>query len=84
LTRLEKEGRINNLRGYGTFIGFDVQDANIANKMQDFFEYTGIKIDRVGVQTFGLRPSLLLRPHHAKYLREAILYFSPHMQLNTA
>jgi acetylornithine/succinyldiaminopimelate/putrescine aminotransferase len=61
LARASKDkGFIHDVRGQGTFIGFDVEDPRIAESMQQWFLHTGLHIMQSGPTTFGLRPSLLL------------------------
>ena len=78
LARAAEKGIIHNVRGYGCFIGFDCRDAKFTNKLQMYLQRVGINVGRIGVQTLGLRPALVLRPHHAAHLREALFHFSPH------
>lgn len=60
LNRIQKEqGIISNVRGYGTFIGFDT---NTADSMQRSFFRSGINLLRCGENSFGLRPALILGP----------------------
>lgn len=78
LGRIEKEkGSIRNVRGYGTFLGFDTPSPYIAENMQKYFFKSGINLLRCGENTFGLRPALILGPKHAANLRENLLYFHP-------
>jgi len=65
------------VRGYGTFLGFDVAGLNTAEKMQKYLFKSGINLLRCGPTTFGLRPSLVLGTRHAANLRESLLYYSP-------
>lgn len=66
LHRVTKEnGFIHNVRGYGTFIGFDATFEDTAEKMQRYFFKSGINLLRCGPKTFGLRPALILEPKHA-------------------
>ena len=58
-----------NVRGLGTAIAFDCVDAN---SMQSWLLSRGITVARVGSNTLGLRPALVLGPAHAAHLRDAI------------
>lgn len=78
LARIEKErGYISNVRGYGTFLGFDVQNKEIADNLQKWFFRSGINLLRCGALTFGLRPALILGPKQGAILRENMLHYSP-------
>lgn len=78
LARVQKErGIIENIRGYGTFIGFDVSSPDQADTMQKWFFRSGINLLRCGAFTFGLRPALILGPKQGAILRDNLLYYSP-------
>ena len=78
LARVQKErGYIQNLRGYGTFLGFDVENKEIADNLQKWFFRSGINLLRCGALTFGLRPALILGPRQGAILRENMLHYSP-------
>ncbi len=68
---------ISNVRGNGTFIGFDAADSYIAASLYSWLLKSGVNVARVGPTTLGLRPSLILGPKHAKHLRESIKAFHP-------
>jgi len=72
-------GRIDNVRGYGTFIGFDVDSLKTAGRMEAWFQRHGIHLYRCAPLTFGLRPSLSLIPRQAAALRDSLKYFSPYV-----
>ena len=79
LLRVQKERNIvQNIRGYGTFIGFDVPSPEVADNMQRYFFRSGINLLRCGSLCFGLRPALILGPKQAAILRESLLHYSPH------
>ena len=63
------KGDISNVRGLGTAIAFDCVDAD---SMQSWLLSRGIVVARVGPNTLGLRPALVLGPAHAANLREAV------------
>ena len=66
LQRVEKEKRtITNVRGYGTFLGFDTSNENVAESLQRYLFKAGINLLRCGPKSFGLRPALILEPKHA-------------------
>jgi len=77
LGRSAEKGIIGNLRGYGTYIGFDAPDTHSAKLLQRWFQRTGFNVQRCGPQTFGLRPALVLGPTHAASFRDSMLNYSP-------
>ncbi len=78
LGRVHKEvGVVQNLRGYGTYLGFDVPNERNAEQLQKWLFISGIHMLRCGPLTYGLRPSLLLGPKDAAYLRDILLAFNP-------
>lgn len=78
LARVQKErGYIQNIRGYGTFIGFDAENQEIADNLQKWFFRSGINLLRCGALTFGLRPALIMGPKQAALLRDNMLHYSP-------
>ena len=61
LSRVGRDkGYISNVRGYGTFLGFDVADERIAHSMQRYLQRSGINLMLCGATSFGLRPALTL------------------------
>lgn len=72
-----EKGFIRNVRGYGTFLGFDTPSAHLAENMQKYFFRSGINLLRCGDNSFGLRPALILGPKHAANLRDNLLYYHP-------
>ena len=83
LTRVGKErgGIVRNVRGYGTFLGFDTPSENHAELVQGYLFKTGIHLLRCGPKTFGLRPALILEPKHAAQLRESLIYYHPNYRV---
>lgn len=73
----DKDALISNVRGNGTFIGFDAQDEESANSIQAWCHKQGILLTKCGPKTFGLRPALILEPKHAAFLREALKSYHP-------
>ena len=63
---------ISNVRGLGTAIAFDCVDPVRTSSMQSWLLKRGIVVARVGPNTLGLRPALVLGPQHAANLREAV------------
>ena len=81
LERVHREkGIASNVRGYGTFIGFDAASDVQAEKVQKWLLRSGINLFRCGPHTFGLRPSLILGPKQAKHLRESLFNYSHNFQ----
>lgn len=78
LDRVNKKKRIfKNLRGNGTFLGFDVDDYEAAQHMQKYLLRNGLLVAQVGPTTIGLRPSLILEPKHVAHLRDALIAYNP-------
>lgn len=78
LNRVQRErGLISNVRGNGTFIGFDTPSTEVADSLQRYFFRSGINLLRCGALTFGLRPALILGPKQAAILRDNLLYYHP-------
>lgn len=83
LGRVQKErGVISNVRGYGTFLGFDVKSEESADNLQKWFFRSGINLLRCGALTFGLRPALILGPKQGAILRDNLLYYHPNYPKN--
>ena len=81
LDRVNRQnGAASNIRGQGTFLGFDVPNEWQAAKIQVWLQRQGIHLLRCGPTTFGLRPSLLLGPKQASHLRDGLMYYSPLFQ----
>jgi 4-aminobutyrate aminotransferase-like enzyme len=78
LDRISKEtGLISDVRGYGTHLGFDCDQADIVHR---WFLKTGINLHRCGPKTFVLRPSLTLSPRDGVQLRESMKHFNPNFE----
>jgi 4-aminobutyrate aminotransferase/(S)-3-amino-2-methylpropionate transaminase len=73
-----------NIRGNGTFIGWDVKDGNNAAHLQTHLIRNGIITALVGPQTIGIRPSLMLRAHHAAHLRDAMERYNPNFHFEAS
>lgn len=63
-----------NIRGYGTFIGFDVKPEKI-HKLQKFLHQGGVYANITGTHSIGLTPALILEPKHAAPLRDVMKMF---------
>ena len=64
------------MRGLGTAIAFDLNTPDETDSMQRWLLKTGIVVARVGPNTLGLRPALVLGPDHAANLRESVRSFN--------
>lgn len=65
-------GIISNVRGNGTYIGFDTPTAKDADLIQSWCLKQGILIGRSGLTTLSLRPPLPMLPSDAAHLRNAL------------
>ena len=74
------KGYIANIRGNGTAIAFDC--LGMADSMQSWLLKRGIVVARVGPDTLGLRPALILGPSHAANLRDAVRSYHPNHDAN--
>lgn len=73
LDRINKRKPIfNNLRGYGTFLGWDVEDYEKAKQMQRHLLRNGILTKILGDFTICMRPALTLKPRQAAHLRDIL------------
>eukprot|EP00826_Nyctotherus_ovalis_P045451 TRINITY_DN5036_c0_g1_i32.p1 TRINITY_DN5036_c0_g1~~TRINITY_DN5036_c0_g1_i32.p1 ORF type:complete len:132 (+),score=42.83 TRINITY_DN5036_c0_g1_i32:73-468(+) len=64
---------IANVRGQGTFIGFDiVRRSNENVKLMKFLRDKLINVKLCDEYTVGLRPALVLEPIHASFLLKAL------------
>ena len=70
------EGSIKNVRGAGTYIGFDVEADN-ADSMLNWLNKRGIVAAKTGPQTLAVRPALVLQPKHAAHFRDAVKNYHP-------
>jgi len=78
LGNIERDsGFISNVRGQGTFIGFDTVSNTVANSLQAWLLKGGVQVARVGPQTFGLKPALIMKPKDAAPLRESLKSYHP-------
>lgn len=85
LDRVNKKDQFfTNLRGNGTFLGFDLKDSKAVNHLQTHLIRNGILVSMVGHRTIGLRPSLMLEPNHASHLRDALKSYNPRFHFNVA
>lgn len=72
-------GLVNNVRGYGTHLAFEVEDGDL---MQKFLLRNGINVGKCGPNTLALRPSLMLGCFDAAHLRDCIKHYHPNFVLN--
>merc|ERR1712153_159139 len=72
-------GLVENVRGYGTHLAFDVEDGDL---MQRFLLRNGINVGKCGPNTLALRPSLMLGCYDAAHLRDCIKHYHPNYVLN--
>jgi 4-aminobutyrate aminotransferase-like enzyme len=78
LIRVGKEkGHISNVRGYGTYLGFDLASEQNAELMQKWLFRTGIHMLRCGPTTFGMRPALILGAKECAIVRDNLWHYSP-------
>jgi acetylornithine/succinyldiaminopimelate/putrescine aminotransferase len=83
LNNIERDtGLITDVRGNGTFLGFDVQEAEQADSVHRWLLKRGIVTARAGPSTIGLRPALILGPSHAANLRDALKSYHPNHGYN--
>ena len=68
------------MRGYGTYLGFDLVDNTTSHHFNQFMSRCGIIVAIVGPKTIGIRPSLLLEPRHAAHFRDALTYYNPRIE----
>ena len=74
---------IKDIRGNGTFLGFDLVEAKQTDSMQKWLLKRGIVTAKVGPSTLGIRPALILGPSQAAMLRDEIRNFHPaHVQFD--
>ena len=71
----KEKGDITNIRGMGTYIGFDVNGDT--DNMMRWLMKRGVLVAKTGPNTIGLRPALILGPTQAANLREALKYYDP-------
>lgn len=58
-------GKIQNVRGMGTFMAFDLQDAAKRDKLVNELRALGVESGGCGVNSLRLRPMLVFTPRHA-------------------
>ena len=74
-------GSISNVRGAGTYIGFDVENGQ-SDSMMRWLQKRGIIVSKTGPETLGVRPALVLQPKHAASLRDALKQYHPNHEEN--
>ena len=78
LNNVERDyGWIQNVRGNGTYLGFDCYDVEQTTSLHRWLNKSGINVARIGPKTLGLRPAVVLGPSDAANLREALRNFHP-------
>jgi 4-aminobutyrate aminotransferase/(S)-3-amino-2-methylpropionate transaminase len=77
LLRVNKKQIFSNLRGLGTFIGWDLRDTENTQHMQRYLHRNGVLTAMLGPNTLGIRPSLTLLPKQAAHLRDIIVSYNP-------
>lgn len=74
LDRINKKKQIfKNLRGYGTYLGWDTSDYESARNMQKYLLRNGILTRVQGDSTVCMRPALTLKPRQAAVLRDVLM-----------
>lgn len=78
----DRNNVISNIRGNGTYIGFDTLNSKVADSLHLWLSKSGVHVARTGPTSFGLRPALILGPKHAANLRESLRSFDQNHQYN--
>ena len=73
LKRMAGDG-ISELRGYGTYLAFDVKNEDKTKRAIELLAHSGVLVSQVGPKTIGLRPALTLESKHVAVLRDNIKY----------
>ena len=82
LANIERDhGHVSNIRGYGSYIGFDVTQP-MANSMYAWLLKSGVQVARSSETEFGVRPALVTKPKHAAPLRNSLKSFHPNHDVN--
>jgi len=74
------KGFIRNVRGNGTYLGFDV-DENKTDNVQKWLLKRGILVGRSGDNTLCVRPPLVMLPLEAAHLRNELEHYHPNHDL---
>ncbi|KJE98409.1 4-aminobutyrate transaminase [Capsaspora owczarzaki ATCC 30864] len=61
----QSQGNLENVRGLGTFIAFDVKTPALRDKLILAGRMEGLNMGGCGTRSIRLRPSLIFRPKHA-------------------
>jgi len=75
-------GIIANVRGNGTYIGFDTPSAKDADLIQSWLLKSGILVGRSGLTTLSMRPPLCMIPSEAAHLRNALKNYVSNHEMN--
>lgn len=70
-------GYCSNIRGQGTFLGWDLVEVEKTDHIVNFLKRQNIEVKKTGETSIGLRPALILFPHHVAPLRESLMHYSP-------
>lgn len=82
LERVNKRKQVfKNLRGYGTFLAWDMPDFERAGHIHRYLIRNGIFTSILGPGVVGIRPSLTLLPKQAAHLRDIIDGYNPNLEL---
>lgn len=73
---------IKNVRGNGTFLGFDTETPMAADSIQSWLQKSAIQVARIGPSTLGVRPALVLGASKAHYLRDSLRAYHPNHSKN--
>jgi len=63
---------ISNARGLGTYIAFDLPNAQIRDKLVEIVRNNGVLIYMCGYVSIRMRPMLIFTPSHAQTLLEIL------------
>jgi 4-aminobutyrate aminotransferase-like enzyme len=78
LNRIERDKELlTNIRGYGTHIGFDLNNETVCDSLQRWLWKCGINVHKVGPRQLGLRPPLTVTIPELALLREALMHYHP-------
>ena len=72
LRRLEEKYQISNVRGYGTFLAYDLPSNEITKKLIERMKKAGVIMGICGERSIRLRPSLIFEEKHAEIYLERL------------
>ena len=76
LMNLQRRFRVENVRGQGTLIAFDLESPEVVARFVKLMALAGVNVGTCGVKSIRLRPSLIFGTKHAEVLldrTEAVL-----------